>query len=164
MILDIDGNRLDAVFLRETGALADSFTLIKQGAADTDGDGVPDAYELAHALDRHNPADAASDNEHDGYNARTEFLLGLDASVPDQFPWTVSRNTTAGGFEVRFPTLAERRYRVWWSPTLAGWNPASPVIPGDGSTVTWVDDGTTTGTPPDQVSARFYRLGVDPAP
>jgi hypothetical protein len=29
MVLDVDGNRLDAVFLRETGAIADSFTIVK---------------------------------------------------------------------------------------------------------------------------------------
>ncbi len=34
MVLDVDGNRLDATFLRETGAIGDSFTMIK-GAAPT---------------------------------------------------------------------------------------------------------------------------------
>ena len=34
MVLDVDGNRLDAKFLRETGAIDDSFTIIK-GAAPT---------------------------------------------------------------------------------------------------------------------------------
>jgi acid phosphatase type 7 len=31
MVLDVDGNRLDAKFLRETGAIADSFTIVKGG-------------------------------------------------------------------------------------------------------------------------------------
>lgn len=34
MVLDVDGNRLDARFLRETGAIADSFTILK-GAVPT---------------------------------------------------------------------------------------------------------------------------------
>lgn len=34
MVLDVDGNRLDAVFLRETGAVGDSFTIVK-GATPT---------------------------------------------------------------------------------------------------------------------------------
>ena len=29
MVLDVNGNRLDAKFLRETGAIDDSFTIIK---------------------------------------------------------------------------------------------------------------------------------------
>src|SRR5205823_665907 len=32
MVIDIDGNRLDARFLRETGAVDDSFTIIKDAA------------------------------------------------------------------------------------------------------------------------------------
>src|SRR5437588_13058094 len=34
LVLDIDGNRLDGKFLRETGAIDDSFTIIKGGAAE----------------------------------------------------------------------------------------------------------------------------------
>lgn len=33
MVLDVNGNRLEAKFLRDTGAIADSFTIIKGGAA-----------------------------------------------------------------------------------------------------------------------------------
>jgi hypothetical protein len=35
MVLDVDGNQLDAKFLRETGAIADSFTIVKGTAAPT---------------------------------------------------------------------------------------------------------------------------------
>lgn len=35
MVLDVDGNQLDAKFLRETGAVADSFTIVKGAAAPT---------------------------------------------------------------------------------------------------------------------------------
>jgi hypothetical protein len=34
MVLDVDGNRLDAIFLRETGTIADNFTIVK-GTAPT---------------------------------------------------------------------------------------------------------------------------------
>ena len=34
MVLDINGNRLDAKFLRETGAIEDHFTIIKGGATE----------------------------------------------------------------------------------------------------------------------------------
>src|ERR1051326_2613712 len=33
LVVDIDGNRLDAKFLRETGAIDDSFTIIKGASA-----------------------------------------------------------------------------------------------------------------------------------
>src|SRR6185369_13888615 len=31
MVIDVNSNRLDAIFLRETGAIDDSFTIIKSG-------------------------------------------------------------------------------------------------------------------------------------
>jgi len=164
MVLDVEGNRLDAIFLRENGTIADSFTILKQGQADTDRDGIPDTYEMAHGLDRHNPGDATSDHEHDGYPARAEYLFGLEADLPDQFVWSLTRNGTTGAREILFPTLAERLYRVWWSTSLTSWNAGSGPIPGDGALKSWIDDGTITGVPPDEAPARFYRVGVDPAP
>ena len=164
MVLDVEGNRLDAIFLRENGTIADSFTILKQGQADTDHDGIPDTYEMAHGLDRHNPGDATSDHEHDGYPARAEYLFGLEADLPDQFVWSLTRNGTTGAREILFPTLAERLYRVWWSTSLTSWNAGSGPIPGDGALKSWIDDGTITGVPPDEAPARFYRVGVDPAP
>jgi hypothetical protein len=164
MVLDIDGNRLDAIFLRETGAIDDRFTILKQGQADTDSDGIPDSYELAHGLDRADPGDANSDGERDGYTAKSEYLFGLAADVPDRYDWSVTRNASTGSREIAFPTITERLYRVWWSPTLLTWNPGSAPISGDGTIKSWTDDGSVTGTPPDQARARFYRVGVDPAP
>ena len=41
MVLDVDGNRLDASFLRETGAIGDSFTMIKGVAATPTATPVP---------------------------------------------------------------------------------------------------------------------------
>ncbi len=41
MVLDVDGNRLDASFLRETGAIGDSFTMIKGAAATPTATPVP---------------------------------------------------------------------------------------------------------------------------
>lgn len=50
--------------------------------ADTDGDGMPDAWETAHGLDPANAADGAADADKDGYTNIEEFLNGTD---PRQF-------------------------------------------------------------------------------
>ncbi len=49
------------------------------GAApvDTDSDGLPDAWENAHGLDPHNPADQAADRDGDGYTNLEEYLNEL---------------------------------------------------------------------------------------
>lgn len=51
--------------------------------ADSDGDTIPDADELRLGMDPGNPADAMLDRDHDGMNAREEFLAGTDPLSPD---------------------------------------------------------------------------------
>ncbi len=48
---------------------------------DTDHDGIPDDYELAHGLNPNDPADANLDNDKDGYTNLEEFLNGTDPNV-----------------------------------------------------------------------------------
>ncbi|HTG44406.1 MAG TPA: hypothetical protein VK633_07720, partial [Verrucomicrobiae bacterium] len=45
---------------------------------DSDGDGIPDAWELAHNLDPHNAADALLDSDNDGQINLDEFRAGTD--------------------------------------------------------------------------------------
>ncbi len=158
-MLDVDDNRLDATFVRTNDTLTE-FTIIKEGAADSDQDNIPDAYELSNGLDRHDPADALQDNDHDGTNNLAEYLFGLSASTPDRYEWTANRNPSTGHVEVSFPTLTGRTYQVKWSSDLANWEPGSGEIIGDGNTKSWTDDGTVTGLP----SGIFYRVQVVGSP
>lgn len=45
---------------------------------DSDGDGMPDEWEIAHGLDPHDPADAHGDPDGDGYTNLEEYLNGTD--------------------------------------------------------------------------------------
>lgn len=45
---------------------------------DTDGDGLPDAWERRHGLNPANPADGAGDPDKDGYTSLEEYLNGTD--------------------------------------------------------------------------------------
>jgi pectate lyase len=49
-----------------------------QVPADTDGDGMPDAWEVSHNLDPKNPADGAQDTDGDVYTNVEEYLNGTD--------------------------------------------------------------------------------------
>jgi Bacterial TSP3 repeat len=52
-------------------------------ALDTDHDGLPDRWEIAHGLDPYDPADAALDQDGDGLTALQEYALGTDPQRPD---------------------------------------------------------------------------------
>ena len=166
--LDINGNRLDATYIQKgvtngTFTTPDTFTIIKQGAADSDSDGIPDAYELAHGLNRFNAADAALDSDGDGTSNLDEFVFDTAANASDSYAFSTTYNND-GTVTVSFPTIVGRSYRVNYSNTLLGWLPGSAPVAGTGATMTWTDDGTSTGSPPSNTARRFYQVEVTVTP
>ncbi len=162
VVLDISENRLDAKFLNSAGGVDDYYTLIKQGNADSDADGIPDEYEIAHGLNRHVAADALLDSDGDGTKNRDEYILGLNPQMPDHYNLITTRDAQTGVVSVSFPTIAARNYRVWYSDDLITWNTASSIIAGTGSTQVWVDDGSQIPAATD--NRRFYQIRVTTAP
>ena len=51
--------------------------------ADSDGDGLPDAWELAYGLDPYDPADAIQDSDEDGLSNLAEFRAGTNPWATD---------------------------------------------------------------------------------
>ena len=58
---------------------------------DSDGDGLPDAWEAAHGLNPHDASDASQDLNGDGYTNIEDFLNGLDPRAP-KVDWTDLKN------------------------------------------------------------------------
>lgn len=80
----VDARIVDQVRRRQ-GAIIDSQTQVggwpeyRSAAApqDSDNDGIPDAWETAHGLNPHDPADAGLDRDGDGYTNVEEYLNNL---------------------------------------------------------------------------------------
>ena len=70
-----------------TGPLSDpseDVAIYLNGSAeDTDGDGMPDAWEVTYGLNPYNPADAPGDPDSDGLSNSAEFLAGTIPTNPD---------------------------------------------------------------------------------
>ncbi len=129
---------------------------------DSDGDGLPDAWELENFgnLDRDGSGDADSDSLTD----REEYIIGSDPNdASSGFP-ALSVESTGGTFRVTFDTVAGRSYTVLASSDLTGGQWTAVTNMADGQTNPVSGDGTTktvTETGLDSTAARFYRIVVE---
>jgi hypothetical protein len=84
--------------------------------ADTDGDGMPDDWEVEHGLNPSSPADAAIDSDGDRASNLAEFLAG---TIPEDGN-SVFRITDFSPTGITWNTVEGRNYRVERSVDLTG--------------------------------------------
>jgi hypothetical protein len=116
-----------------------------------DGDSLPDAWEAANNLNNTDGTGANGNTgniDGDRYDNLSEFIFGLSPSQSDNYQPLVVKATS--GFDVTFPTIPNRWYRVFASDTLTSWTPIGTDQLGTGSPIT-VNDPTS-------LTARFYRV------
>ncbi len=91
--------------------------------ADSDGDGIPDGWELDHALNADSAADAWLDADGDGSNALLEFALGTDPhrNSQDGIGMVVDENGYLTLSSNRNPAASGLQFRVAVSGDLAAW-------------------------------------------
>ena len=123
---------------------------------DSDGDGMPDDWEVAHGLNPNVPNDPALDSDGDGQSDLAEFLAGTDPRNPDS-ALSITQIEFAGAQTlVSFRSGASRVYRLDKSLVSPDgpWTHVSDDIAGTGGEVSVTVSPEHTG---DQV---FYRVCV----
>jgi hypothetical protein len=138
-------------------------TIEVQGEADTDGDGMPDGWEVTHGLVV-GIDDSQGDGDGDGMVNIDEYVAGTLPDDSTSYLKIERVGGVAGGGEaptISFQGLAGKSYGVQWAEALPGgvWNVVSntPVLPSD----QWVTvlDLTATNAP-----HRYYRLQTPAGP
>ena len=125
---------------------------------DTDGDGIPDAWEILHGLNPLNAADAALDADGDGQSNLAEYLAGTDPRAANGAFRIEQISAPSNTLTLTFTARADRTYTVQYSDTLAtnGWLKLTDI---PASAERAVSVSATMNTP-----RRFYRIVTPPTP
>jgi Concanavalin A-like lectin/glucanases superfamily/Immunoglobulin domain/Bacterial TSP3 repeat len=124
--------------------------------ADSDGDGLPDAWEATHGLNADGPEGAARDTDGDGFTDGQEYISGTNPLDPQSY---LKLDEVVPGWPVtiRFQAVSNKTYSIQFTDAAAGatWSNLTDVAARPFSHAEVVAD-------PKPAWRRFYRL-VTPA-
>ena len=128
------------------------------GPLDSDGDGLPDAWEVAHGLDARDATGdngASGDPDGDGMTNLQEYLSGTDPRDSTSYLKIESIGTVSAATRIRFNAVAGKTYSIQYRDQvdLGRWTKLTdvPAQPSTGEIEMMDPDAATNAT-------RFYRL------
>ncbi len=85
---------------------------------DSDGDGLPDEWELAHGLNPRDSRDAVFDTDGDGLTNAEEFLSGTDPRRAASSMTLTAEREANGQIVLRFPAVEKKSYTLQYRESL----------------------------------------------
>ncbi len=123
--------------------------------ADTDADGLPDAWESANGLNPNDNSDAAQDKDGDGATNTDEYTAGTDPRNRASVLLATHSMLANGSADITFDAVAGKSYKLEASPNLAAasWTTIAtlPVQAASGPVTLNDPDAAVT-------NRRFYRV------
>jgi hypothetical protein len=119
---------------------------------DSDGDGIPDAWEAAYNFGTNNVADAALDPDGDGMKNWQEFVAGTDPTNSLSY-LKIDSLTADTSSIITFGIVSNKTYTVEFTDELApgSWSKLADFTASP-------SNGTESVQDPNYVAGRFYRL------
>jgi hypothetical protein len=124
---------------------------------DTDGDGMPDQWEMDHGLNWNDRSDAQADSDGDGYTNLEEFTANTDPENPTSYLEVSVAPDQGRTVAITFQAQPKRGYVVLAADSLSSslWQPLA-AVPAS-LDARWVRVAVGSAGP-----ARFFRVGTSP--
>ena len=122
---------------------------------DSDGDGMPDTWELAHGLNPNDPSDANRDDDGTGFTNLQDYMAGMDPANSATSLRITTLVVTGNDVQASFPSVLDKNYLLESTSSLQppNWTTVTQNIAGTNGPITVTDFGGATNAP-----FQFYRI------
>ncbi|MEO7678698.1 MAG: lamin tail domain-containing protein, partial [Verrucomicrobiota bacterium] len=139
------------------GAIQSESATLSMADLDSDGDGMPDAWEVAHNLNPFDPSDALLDSDGDEMSNLNELIAGTNPQDPQSVlrlaPTGLEPNT--GWPRLNFAAMANVGYKIQWTTSFGeNWVDLIDIPANPSARMVELMDPTASG------AMRFYRVLV----